>query len=263
MLANQHIKFDNYLMIPLSELQDAAFKRIPTDAERYAASDHAIAVFVQEALFKWRNAGEFNPINYAERSVMAQASLEDIILFPHEFDDLRLRAAYHGAGLATESDHTIPQRIRYFLHDNLDNYSPVMEYKQEVLPWTYRFKPDALRKILLHDFSIAASDYASGHLHRLSLEPVEEESTEEYGLPNNMEDSGVDYSDYYDDEEDDLEPGDFLEEAFLEFKPGVDAEEIVDSAFLRAGYTPPFDEQWSLDMQRVVQDMIDGDDRLE
>lgn len=246
-------------MVPLSELQEIAFRRIAADAERYVADDHATAVFVQEALFTWRNAREHDPIDIAQRSVMTQVSPEDIILFPHEFDDLRLRAAYHGAGLATEPDHSIPRRIRYFLSDNLENYRPEIDYKQEVLPWTYRFKPDALRRVLLHDFSIAASDYADGNLSRLSQAPEIEESIEEFGIPSDIEDTTL--RDDYDYEED-LHPADFLEEAFYDFKPGVDAETIVSSAFLMAGYIPPFDEQWSIDMQRVVQDMIDGDDRL-
>ena len=240
-------------MIPLSELQDAAFERIPTDAERYASDDHAVTIFVQEALFSLRVAHEQEAESIARRAEMTAETPEDIILFPHELTELRLRAAYHGAGLATEPDHTIPDRIHYHLSDNLENYRPKIEYEQVLSPWAYRFKPDMLRTVLLHDYSIAASDYADGYLKRISLETDPEEYTEEFGIPESI----------YGYNSENLEPGDFLEEAFLSFKPGVDAEEIVYSAFLRAGYSPPFDWQWSLDMQRVVQDMIDGDDRIE
>ena len=56
------------------------------------------------------------------------------------------------------------------------------------------------------------------------------------------------------------EPADYIEAAFLDFKPGMaDAEDIAASAFLRAGHTPPFDGLAMQGLMRVAQDMIDGE----
>lgn len=249
----------------LEEIQDLAFKRIPAEAERYVSGSHATAVFVQEALFDYKY-DRYRNIDLSDREALMREYPGDVILLPHELDDLRYRAAYHGAGMATEPDDVSPRVVHDHLSNNLENYMPNMEYDRIVLPWCYRFKPGALAAVLRHDFFIAASDVADGHLHRLSLIPEEEPSDiSDIDLTVAVasyddETDGYDYEDY----EDDVymgEPGDYLEEAFLDFKPGVPSEEIVHSAFLRAGYTPPFDQQWLRTMESVVQDMIDGDDR--
>jgi len=44
-----------------------------------------------------------------------------------------------------------------------------MDYEQLYFPWTYRIQRVALQNILLHDFSIAAQDYADGNLNGLCI----------------------------------------------------------------------------------------------
>lgn len=252
-------------MYSLEEVRDSAFERISADAERYSNGSHATAVFVQEALFDYKH-DRYRNMDLSRREALMREYPGDVILLPHELDDLRYRAAYHGAGMATEPDDISPRAVHDHLSNNLENYMPSMEYDRIISPWGYRFKPGALAVVLRHDFFIAASDVADGHLHRLSLAP-EEEPSDISGLDLTVAvascDDEMDDYDYEDYEDDDYmeEPGDYLEEAFLDFKPGVPAEEIVYSAFLRAGHAPPFDRQLSRTMESVVQDMIDGDDR--
>jgi hypothetical protein len=55
------------------------------------------------------------------------------------------------------------------------------------------------------------------------------------------------------------DPADYLVEALMSFKPGsISAEEVVYSAFLRAGYIPPFPNY----LDSLAQDLIDNDTRL-
>jgi hypothetical protein len=149
-------------------MQDTAFERIQENAEQYVAQDHATAVYVQEALLAARISQKYEDEALLEREVLMQDHPGDIILFPDEFRDLRIRAAYHGAGVALEPLNDLPRPIRHRLSDNLSNYPPEIEYEQHLLPWTYRFKPGSLKSILLHDFKIAAQDSADGDLHRIS-----------------------------------------------------------------------------------------------
>lgn len=56
------------------------------------------------------------------------------------------------------------------------------------------------------------------------------------------------------------EPGDYLEEALLSFKPGTrTAEDVASTAMLLAGIVPPTP---SGDLITVAQDLIDNDQRF-
>jgi hypothetical protein len=160
--------------LTISEMQNRAFEVFPLLAEQYVDHDHSTAVYVQEALFALTSSQKADEENLRDRQVLMKASEGTIVLFPGELTDLRLRAAYHGAGLATEQDHDIPRAIKHRLSDNLNNYSSTMEYEQQYLPWSYKFKVGALKSILLHDYKIAASDCADGDLHRISNEQDDE-----------------------------------------------------------------------------------------
>lgn len=162
----------------LREMQDMAFEAIPVRAERYARQPHATAVYVQDALFAHTIAQQQDEDDLRIRDDLMDSSEDDMILFPDEFRDLRLRAAYHGAGLATELATAIPRKLHHRLSDNLSNYPTDMDYEQLYFPWTYRIQRVALRSILLHDFSIAAQDYADGDLNRLCAEFADEEFIE-------------------------------------------------------------------------------------
>jgi hypothetical protein len=159
----------------LFAMQGKAFNRIAQSSERYADDDHAIAIYVQGTLFDWSISQRHETESVAERSKLAAAKPECVLLFPDEFRELRLRAAYHGAGLATEAGESIPRDVHCRLSDNLENYRPEIDYEQLHMPWMYSFRPEALRKVLKHDFGIAASDDADGDLNRLCLETGEDE----------------------------------------------------------------------------------------
>ncbi len=154
----------------LIELQDQAFERIKADAKQYASTAHAKAIYVQEALFALNTSQMAEAKELQNRAEWMKEAPGFIILFPDELTDLRIRAAYHGAGLATESPENIPRPIKHHLSDNLENYPPKLNYEQLYFPWAYRFTVNALTNVLQHDFYIAASDSADGKLHELCYE---------------------------------------------------------------------------------------------
>lgn len=156
-------------------MQGTAFGRIQENAEQYVSQDHATAVYVQEALFAASISQQYEDEALLEREALMREHPGDIILFPDEFRELRIRAAYHGAGVALEPLSDVPRPIRHRLSDNLSNYPPEIEYEQHLVPWTYRFKPGSLKSILLHDFKIAAQDSADGDLLRISYEAEEDD----------------------------------------------------------------------------------------
>ena len=160
--------------LTLRDMQSTAYDRITADAERYASTEHATAVYVQEPLFSVLHT-EFDDKALQERASLAADNPGEFILFPEEFSILRIRAAYHGAGLATEQRQNIPSAIRHRLSDNLDNYPPEYDFDLLTLPWTYKFKPSVLRYVLQHDYYIAACDSADGDLARLGKEQSEDE----------------------------------------------------------------------------------------
>jgi hypothetical protein len=151
-------------------MRERSFERIKIEALRYAESDHALAIYVQDTLFDWSRAQQTTAQDLAKRAELSAADPECVILFPDELHELRLRAAYHGAGLATESRDNIPDAVLFRLFDNLENFSPQMVYEQMVMPWMYRIDKGSLRAIISHDYSIAARDDADGDLHRLCTE---------------------------------------------------------------------------------------------
>lgn len=160
----------------LFAMRDVAWERIDQDADTYATAPHALAIYIQGTLFDMSIRQQHESQDQVERCKLAHANPGTVFLFPDEFAELRYRAAYHGAGLATEADANIPLAVMHQLSNNLENYRLHFEYEQTYMPWTYGFKPMALRKVLAHDFRIAAEDAADGSLYQLCQDT---ESTEE------------------------------------------------------------------------------------
>ena len=150
--------------------QDQAFDRIEADAKAYVDQESAMSIYVQESLFDVTVAQEHETLEIHWRDDQIKANPGSVILFPDELTELRLRAAYHGAGIATEPSERIPNSIAYRLFDNLTNYPPDIPYEKLYLPYTYIFEVSALKSVLMHDFRIAAEDAADGDLHRLDDE---------------------------------------------------------------------------------------------
>ena len=151
----------------LLEMRYQAFDRIEANAADYSQEARATAVFVQESLFVHGLVNRLYSKDLLARDKLATSDPEYIFLLPDEYEDLRYRAALNGAGLNTTAEADVPIALEQQLYSNLENYSPDVNYGDDIFPRIYRILRPELERVLRHDYRIAAEDSVRGDLAKL------------------------------------------------------------------------------------------------